>query len=78
MDGRFSPIVDVTDVLPQVTKFTLTGFTIQSLHGPQTIHITTIKITTAYYSLPCQVSFVSRLGVIVVFVSRKKYLNKSK
>jgi hypothetical protein len=70
MDGKFSPIVAVTDVLPQITKFTHTGFTTQSPHDPQTTHITTTKITAA--TIHCQARFfIPRLGVIVLYISRK-------
>ena len=37
----------VTDDLPRISKFILTGFTTQSLYYPQILRITTAKIIAA-------------------------------
>jgi len=43
--------VTVTDILSRTIRFTLTGFTTQSLYYPQIIHITASKIIMAIIHL---------------------------
>jgi hypothetical protein len=71
-DDSYFHIVALTIVLSRIIKFTLTGFTTQSLYYPRIIHITTVKIAAAI--IRCRFSsFCSTIGcVIVAFVDRRE------
>jgi len=51
-------IFAVTDVLPRIILFTLTGFTTQSLYCPQTVNIITVNIIAAIITHSVYVFFI--------------------